>query len=136
MSMFGKSLCSTEHWPNKADVIRTLIENQTEMDLFGKTIAHELVGNILWSVVESDSPQHRTIICNLIGSFNLRQPGDRLVLDVPGSAGDWGWGYEQIYEWDHPPFDDCPLSFLDLAPVADEGWRMRVRAYHARKRVG
>lgn len=74
-------------------------------------------GKVLWSVVEiTDKQAHRSkrvIVCHLLA----RQK-------------DCGWGYKDIDESMHPYHYSCPLSYLDMAPVANADWRAGVQAYH------
>lgn len=46
-----------------------------------------------------------------------------------------GWGYKALSESEHPYRYDCPLKFLDRAPVANLAWREGVREYHATQRA-
>ncbi|MCA9380929.1 hypothetical protein KC678_01565, partial [Candidatus Dojkabacteria bacterium] len=43
----------------------------------------------------------------------------------------YSWGYKDMDESMHPYYYNCPLSFLDMTPVACEEWRQHVRNYHA-----
>ena len=81
---------------------------------------------VLWSVWERTfikddqqiEPPQRWIICDL-----LRCVGGE-------------WGYKDIEESMHPYFYSCPLKYLDLVPIDQNGgnveWRGLVRQYHAR----
>lgn len=44
----------------------------------------------------------------------------------------FGWGYKAMSESVGPVYETCPLAYLDYAPVANQSWRDRVVAYHAR----
>src|SRR5205085_8215381 len=66
-----------------------------------------------------------------------RKPGgekERYIgLDLLGTDGEGNWGYKDLEESMGVYEVNCPLSFLALVPqVANEGWRERVRAHHAR----
>jgi hypothetical protein len=41
------------------------------------------------------------------------------------------WGYKPMEEGMHPYYYNCPLSYLELVPVASEAWRIGVMAWHA-----
>lgn len=85
-----------------------------------KILAHSLRGQHLWRVVE-------------------KPDGERFIaLDLLKSGGRGeGWGSKGLCESMGPCEVDCPLSMLDMVPVAAgdyaAGWRKRVRAYHAAK---
>lgn len=91
-------------------------------------IAHCYRGNpyrgVLWTVWErtfektgvSTQPTERWIGCDL--------------LQYDAGA----WGYKPMEESCHPYYYSCPLIYLELAPVANEEWRVGVRAYHERQR--
>lgn len=42
------------------------------------------------------------------------------------------WGYKPMGESAFPYFYDCPLKFLDMAPVANAEWREEVKKYWQR----
>ncbi|WP_240754701.1 hypothetical protein [Parasulfuritortus cantonensis] len=42
-----------------------------------------------------------------------------------------GWGYKDLCESMGPYYYTCPLSYLDMVPVANADWRGQVRAWHA-----
>jgi len=76
---------------------------------------------VLWSVweqtVEGDAAEAeksaRSIRCDLLSY---------------GSAS--GWGVKTLGEVSGPFYYSCPLGYLRMVPVVDEGWRAGVRAYH------
>jgi hypothetical protein len=74
-------------------------------------IASRLVGNRLWAVERG--PSDTPIICCY------------LLATKKGRA-----GYKDLTESMEPYYYDCPLALLDLAPVAHESWRDKVRVYH------
>lgn len=82
------------------------------------SLAHTVRGNVVWSVIEhldkSNNSATKYIGCFLIGSEK-----------------DYGWGYKDMTESMGPYYYSCPLRYLDMAPVTNEGWREKVRAYHA-----
>lgn len=87
----------------------------------GEILAYCVRGNGLWKVVEVED--RRTDAKERYIAL------DRLAYD----KGSRGWGYKDLYESEHPYYYDCPLGYLDMVPVACEGWRALVRAYHARR---
>lgn len=70
---------------------------------------HVRVGNNLW-VLEEHDKDTEIVYYQVCQEMNV-------------------WGY-QIWEEGTAPLN-CPLFFLDLAPVIDRKWRQRVREYHA-----
>ena len=80
---------------------------------------------VLWSVWERTwtkdgrqvRPADRWIMCDL-----LRYQGGQ-------------WGYKDMEESCGPFYWSCPLSYLDMVPVANEEWRRGVRNYHERQRA-
>jgi hypothetical protein len=88
----------------KEDVVQELLQDTSPID-------HELCGSVLWAVVEF--ADRRVIGCFLLGACSD------------------GWGYKPMDEGMHPYYYDCPLRLLELAPVACEEWRAKVRAHHA-----
>lgn len=105
-------------WSNKDQKI---IDLDYEMEV--KTVAHKVVRNTLWAVREQikykkeGEERFRYILCCLLQ--NKRG---------------YGWGYKDMSEMEGPFYYDCPLEFLDMAPVACEPWRVKVREYHASRR--
>jgi hypothetical protein len=82
-------------------------------------LAHCSVGSHFWQVIKpsDDAP---VIVVTLI-AYDRR---DRC------------YGTKGLDESCGPSAADCPLTFLDMAPEANSyGWRDRVRAYHAARRV-
>ena len=85
-------------------------------------IAHKLVGNNLWTVIEGKHPETDAPI--------------KYVALALLEASPTGWGYKPLDETCGPCAVDCPLEFLDVTahfpPMAfARQWRERVRAYHA-----
>lgn len=82
-----------------------------------------MFSGILWSVWQrtveelgvSIEPVMRWIRCDLLSY----------------QAG-WGWGVKSFGESDWPFYYSCPLGYLRMVPVANAGWRARVREYHRR----
>lgn len=104
------------HYPNTVGNRSELIEKLTQPRNGGRTVALRrcCVGNVLWTVW--NDPAGRFITCDLM----VVHGGD--------------WGYKPLCEEMHPYYYSCPLSYLELAPVACEEWRAGVREYHAWQR--
>jgi hypothetical protein len=43
------------------------------------------------------------------------------------------WGYKDLDESSHPYYYDCPVKWLDEAPVANQAWRDGVHAHYKKK---
>lgn len=84
------------------------------------SIAHEVVGDTLWSVEELCLPgqQKRTVV---------------MCYRVMKRFGQWG--YRNTIERKFPYRVDCPLHLLELAPPANRRWREKVFAHHATARA-
>jgi hypothetical protein len=54
-------------------------------------------------------------------------------LLAPARKGE-GWGYKDLCESMGPCYYTCPLSYLDMVPVANAAWRDQVRAWHAARK--
>lgn len=76
---------------------------------------------VLWTVWECTGPNqepHRWIGCDLI---QYRKSD--------------GWGHKGMDESVGPLYYSCPLGYLNKVPkVANEAWRVLVRAYHTKRR--
>jgi len=105
----------------RADIIAERIEAWSNDTHAGRTLRHCTKGNVLWTVRELTDKRtgvtERYIGCDLLQC----QRG-------------FGWGYKDMCESSHPYYYSCPLVYLDIAPVACETWRERVREYHARQK--
>lgn len=105
------------HGASKADVVRELIASQENDTRQWETLAHCVRGNVLWSVVEitdkTANRSSRVIVCHLLANER-----------------GYGWGYKDMDESVHPFYYSCPLTYLDMAPVANAEWREAVKAFH------
>lgn len=102
------------HNSSKTDVKRACLQSWTAGDMQCRPIAHKMVGNCLWSVWEKRQG-------NFIDQY--------IVVDLLAkSQGDWG--NKSMSESEHPYHYDCPLEFLDMAPVACQEWRDAVKRWH------
>lgn len=83
-----------------------------------KTLTHAVRGNVLWTVRETTHPNgnvERWIGCDLLGSKK-----------------GFGWGYKDMSESEGPCYYTCPVTFLEMTPVANNEWRSEVWKYHRR----
>lgn len=83
-------------------------------------LARAVRGKVLWTVWEvtskRDGRTQRYIGC-----------------DILGTDGEGNHGYKDECESVGPCYYSCPLKFLQMVPeVACEGWRQKVREFHAR----
>lgn len=105
---------------SKSDIVHQLTKNW-ENELYSCTcLRHSLVGSVLWSVWDrknkSTNQTERYINCDLIQKQK-----------------DFGYGYKGMSESMHPYYYSCPLSYLNMTPVASQEWRDKVREYHNKK---
>jgi hypothetical protein len=98
-----------------------LVARRTSADDAGyRCLRHRTIGNVLWTVWEhtvDGEPPRRFIGCDLLARSGKT------------------WGYKSMSESMGPYYFTCPLSYLDLVPVANESWREAVRQYHARRSI-
>jgi len=105
----------------RAVIARTIGREETDTYI-RETLKYCVRGNVLWSVVkctykaDTESYQkgheHDYIACTLI------------------NGGGSEWCRKDMCESMWPGYYSCPLSYLDMAPVASEEWRAGVRKYH------
>lgn len=106
-------------WDFKADATKKdIIADLTKEGTSTKCLAHTCKGNVLWTVHETKATGEKWIGCYILGS----------------SKG-FGWGYKDMCESMFPYYFSCPLSYLDMAPVACAEWREKVKAYHAKTKL-
>lgn len=117
---------SYEQGATKQDVIKERTKSWNGVNSDGTNtgnsyvcLSHTLRGQTLWSVWERTS-LHGEVI-RFIG------------CDLLNSHLNYGWGYKSMCESSGPYFYDCPLSYLDMVPVADQEWRDKVRSFHNEK---
>jgi hypothetical protein len=114
----------TYGWNTRDELVQELTRTHESEQTKHEVIKRAFAGNNLWTVVEvadkAANKSERHIVL-----FKLAKHGH--------------WGYKDIGEECGPCEENCPLSFFDLAPLADDdnsyarGWRDRVRQYHARR---
>ena len=88
----------------KNDVIKHVTSDWKGAEVSCVTLDHKVVGNVVWMVKERTYADGRVEV-----SIDLA------LLD--------GNGYKLLSECEHPYFYNCPLEFLDKAPVANAAWR-------------
>jgi hypothetical protein len=113
---------------DKAGVIKKILSDMTSENDKGKwaVIDHSLIGQHLWYVIDWTNKTVNPPKTERIISLSLLQ-GDKT----------YGWGHKDMSESCGPCYYDCPLKYLDMAPIPDsqyaQGWRDKVRAYHTNK---
>lgn len=100
----------------KKALVKDLIRDESREKGIRKVLAHSLRGNCLWTVVDVGYPVGKT---RIFIHLDLLQKHDR------------NWGYKDLSEEEGPYYYNCPIKFLDMAPVANEKWREGVREFHA-----
>lgn len=112
-------------WHDRKSLIRHLTNPKPE---WGKCLAHCLVGNDLWMVMEhaegtwTGDDKKFICLCMLRGNRNHRD----------------GWGYKDETESMGPIKDSCPLKYLAMVPDPPNEygrqWREGVQEYHRRRK--
>ena len=99
----------------KKDVITHRTQTWTDQKgITRRCIKHCVRGNVLWTVWEH-SDGEREIGCDLM----RKDKG-------------FGWGSKAMCERNHPFDYSCPVSYLDMVPVACQEWRDKVYARAAK----
>jgi hypothetical protein len=103
-----------------ADTIRTQDASNKDGKIGTFTcLKHCLRGNVLWAVWEISYIDPKKESITFIACYLIQFGGERN-----------GWGYKDMEEASGPFYYSCPSSYLDMAPVKNEEWREKVRAYH------
>ena len=111
---------------DKAAIVKEILTDRNAENDKGKwvVIDHSLIGQHLWYVMDwTDKVAGKTerIIC----------------LSLLQSEKGYGWGNKDMSESSGPYCYDCPLKYLQMAPIPNsqyaQGWRDKVRAYHTNK---
>lgn len=116
-------------WQGRRELIEYLVERDFSWSKDDgnscRVVRHCCAGNNLWMVVERRKPggeSHRYVALCL-----MQRSGGQ-------------WGYKDMDESCGPSAVNCPLSYLEDAPLVDAGhakaWRERVRAHWERERAG
>lgn len=114
---------------NRRQLIQERTRSATQADgTRWECLRHTAVGNVLWTVWEVTPADPKPPMA-------YREPYRYIGCDLlaPGRKGE-GWGYKDLCESMGPCYNTCPLSYLDMAPVADADWRAQVRAWHASRK--
>ena len=127
-------------WDSRKALISHLLDNfgswsgtneTTGVTSSHKMIAHCFKGNNMWFVIETTHTKDGTSDTHRWIGLNLMQRGGH-----PAE-----WGYKDISEEMGPCECNCPLAYLELAPLSEHnqdryGWRNKVRAYWAQREKG
>lgn len=108
----GWTYCET--WQTRTDLENALLN---ESRATNRLIAHKWVGSNLWIVEKS--------LANIPTIFVL----------LTAKHKNYGYGYKDMSEGMHPFYYDCPLDFLEKAPIACQEWRDKVAAFHKNEKV-
>ena len=98
--------------PEKRDVIEDCTRGSDKL----KCVRKAVHGNELWTIWHNTETNCKYIVLFLL------------------ARRDSNWGYKDMTESMGPFYYQCPLSFLDEVPVANEEWREKVQAFHAQKK--
>lgn len=102
--------------PTRAALIRMLTAHEENEQRERTCLKHCARGNVLWTVWEISRKETGEV---------ARYIGCDLMQQYRGQ-----WGYKDMEESMHPYYYTCPLSYLDMVPVANEEWREEVRKHH------
>ncbi len=109
----------------KDDLIQQLLVSDITFARDRMVLAHALVGNELWTVVQ--------LRLNVAGIINGNAVGDDYTYincDLI-ECSDGLWGHKSIPEEMGPHYYSCPLHFLDMATDGiNLQWREMLRQYH------
>jgi hypothetical protein len=96
--------------------------------------------DLVADLVSAGGGNHETLASSVRGNklWVVKATGDgKKYIGLYLMSGDgqnpWKWGYKPMDESMHPYYYDVPLKFLDMAPVANQGWRDAVKAQAADK---
>lgn len=107
----------------KTELIHQLTRSSETPETSAQVIAFRMGKEALWSVVQVTARQE--------GAIEGLHAGESVRLircDLLGCV-DGKWGYKPLEESMHPYYFDCPLAFLEMAPVRCQAWRDAVRKY-------
>ena len=123
---YNSTLKSTLADLTKKEESERVDESGVKRKVARTTLAHCFRGNInfagtLWSVVQIE-----TYLDNVLNSTIVYIQCDLLRYDrrMPG------WMNKPMEESCHPYYYNCPLKYLNMAPVANQEWRNKVMEYH------
>ncbi len=119
----------TYGWFSKKEIIADRIETREYDGRRRDCIKHCYRGNahsgVLWTVWVITEVDTMEVLDSYIGCDKLK------CYRVP--RGSHEWGYKDMCESMGPYYYSCPLSYLEMVPVASEEWRQKVREYHAKR---
>jgi hypothetical protein len=107
-----------------SQLIASLIQPRSDEAVSLEVLEHQLVKNVLWSLVRVTAKKP---------GWNKLEAGESFFFircDLLDHSND-GWGYKAMEESVHPYYYSCPLPYLDLAPEQSADWRAGVRQFHA-----
>ncbi|MGK2927659.1 MAG: hypothetical protein ACSLE2_18755 [Lysobacterales bacterium] len=104
---------------SKSDLIKELTSESIGAEWTRTTIAHAVRGSVLWTV-------------NQVSRLNGQESRLFIGCDLLQKSGGY-WGHKPLSEEDGPYYYSCPLKYLDMVPVQNADWRVKVREYHARR---
>ena len=104
----------------KTELIHQLTRSSETPETSAQVIAFRMGKEALWSVVQVTARQEGAIE-GLHADESVRFIRCDLLDCVDGK-----WGYKPLEESMHPYYFDCPLEFLDMAPVSCQAWRDEV----------
>ena len=105
------------HYPTRKRVIQAILQPTSSRRVSIRPIAHQVMGGVLWAVMEEtrhiDDTQIRYLSCSL---FFQHQDG---------------WSFLTYTEDQFGNLYDCPLNYLDRVPEPiNPTWRNNVKAFH------
>ena len=134
-------------WYSRRELVEHLLQPFGSDDKRHVTspIAHCFKGNNMWSVWERTDTSSK--VATLAPGIEARVPVVEkhryivvFLLRRNGSPAEWG--YKDVSEDMGPCEINCPLSYLDMAPLDADSrgyqveWRERVKAYWAKRAAG
>ena len=108
---------------SKDELIRRLTQSSETAEACTQVMAFRLGEDTLWSLVQVTAKRDGAVE-GLEAGASMRYIRCDLLQCVNGQ-----WGYKPMDESVHPYRFDCPLAFLEMAPVRCQAWRDAVRKY-------
>ena len=101
----------------RKNAIQAVLQPTIVQRLHIRPLVHQVRGQVLWAVMKaidkSDGVTTRYLSCSLLYRNKA------------------GWTYQTFTEESFSNLYDCPIQYLDRAPVVNRDWRRRVREFHA-----
>lgn len=129
-------------WDTRRELIEHLTENQTnEYTPDGQTEKIKTVRTCLKHCFKG-SPFKGTLWT--VWEITRIRPGEDKPFETDRYIGcdllqyyrEHRWGYKDLCESMGPCQVNCPLSYLDMVPVANAEWREHVKRYHIKLMIG